>query len=230
MNVRAAGWWVLVGVVLSAAPAFAQQTASSRQAGERRFELAVLGGVFGGADLGGVPANMSTNGVPSSGQAALFTTKTSISDAPVVDGRVGVRIAGGWWAEGGFSYARPDFAVRLSADTEGAPDVTATSRLTQVVADGALQHRWTGRRVSPFVMAGGGILRQLDQPRTTAETGSVVYAGGGVRVRLSRAPRGWTSRLALRGDARLVWLRGGIRLAEERGPTFVVVGGLTYGL
>ncbi len=228
MIARAAGWWALAGLVLSAAPVLAQQPPSLRTAGERRFEVTVLGGVFGGADLGDAPANMSANDVPSSGQAALFITKTSITDAPVVEGRVGVRLAGGWWAEGGLSYAQPDFAVRLSADTEGAPDVTATSRLTQVVMDGALQYRWTGRRVSPFVMAGGGYLRQLDEPRTTAEAGSAMYAGGGVRVRLSRAPRGWTSRLTLRGDARLVWLRGGIRLADERAPTFIAVAGLAY--
>ena len=37
-----------------------------------RFELAVLGGVFGGGAIGETPATVLTNGVPNSGEAALF--------------------------------------------------------------------------------------------------------------------------------------------------------------
>ena len=130
------------------------------------------------------------------------------------------------WVEGGSGYARPDFAVDIAADIEGAPDVTAISMLTQVTVDGSLQYRWTrtGRRLAPFVMAGAGYLRQLDDTRATAETGWLAQGGGGVLVRLSTGP-GFMRRLAIRGDVRAIWLRDGIVLNEQRGVTFSRVGG-----
>ena len=83
------------------------------------------------------------------------------------------------------------------------------------------------RRITPFVMGGGGYLRQLDEPRTTVETGALFYGGGGARVRLSTAPSGWLSHLAVRADARVVWLRGGVTIDDDRGPAIVATGGLS---
>ena len=125
---------------------------------------------------------MLTNQVPTSGTTSLFTTSARIDAAPLIEGRVGVRLGRNVWVEGGGSYARPDFAVDIASDIEGAPDVTATSMLTQVTVDGSLQYRWTraGRRIAPFVMAGAGYLRQLDDTRATAETG---WLGAGRRRR-----------------------------------------------
>ena len=188
-----------------------------------RIELSIFGGVLGGADLGETRADMLTNEVPTSGQTALFRTQTRIDAAPFVEGRVGIGLTRSLWIEGGASYARPDFAVDISGDVEGAPAVTATSRLTQVIADVALQRRWPGRRVTPFVMAGGGYLRQLDDQRATAHTGAVFYGGGGVRIAFTR-------HLALRGDARVVWLRDGVVLDDQRGPTFSASAGISVGL
>lgn len=194
-----------------------------------RIEFTVLGGVIGGADLGDTRADVLTNQVPTSGTTALFSTSTSLGAATTVEGRVGVRLTRAWVVEAGLSYGRPELRVDISGDVEAAGPVTAVSSLSQYIVDGALQYRWPGRRVTPFVMGGGGYLRQLDEPRTTADTGAVFYGGGGVRVALAPGSRGLLGSLALRGDARLVWLRKGVTLNEERGPTFSVSGGVSAG-
>ncbi len=194
-----------------------------------RLEVSLLGGVYGGADLGTTDANLISNQAAGSA-TLLFATRTEITAAPVAEGRIGIRVLRALWVEGGVSYAQPELVVAISRDSEGAADVRAVSRVTQVVADGGVQYRWSRRRVAPFVMAGGGYLRQLDDSRTTAESGSLYYGGGGVLVRLAPAGRGWLGRLALRGDVRAAWLRGGITLQVERGPTVVASAGLTVRL
>ncbi len=198
--------------------------------GAPRIEFAVLGGVFSGADLGETRADMLTNDVPAGGRSALFTTSARIRTAPIVEARLSVRLSRAWFVEGGASHARPEFAVDISGDVEGAADVTAASRLTQVTVDAALQRRWPGRRVTPFVAAGGGYLRQLDEFRTTAQTGAVIYGGGGVRVAVAPGSRGFARRVALRADARVVWLRDGVVLRDQRAPSVHVSAGLSIGL
>ena len=191
----------------------------------------MLGGLFGGGDLGDGKAEMLTNQIPTSGTTSLFTTSARIDAAPLIEGRVGVRLGRNVWVEGGGSYARPDFAVDIASDIEGAPDVTAISTLNQLTVDGSLQYRWTDPAggLSPFVMAGAGYLRQLDDTRATAETGWLAQGGGGVLVRLSTrarllaAPRD-------PGDVRAIWLRDAIVLNEQRGATFTVSAGLTLHL
>lgn len=227
--------WVMSMMVMRVAPVAAQDAVTPgdappvttvRPARVSRLEVSLLGGVFGGGELGSTDANLLTNQAVS-GQTLLFTTRTEITAAPVVEGRVGMRLLRAVWVEGGLSYAQPELVAAISRDSEGAADVRASSRLTQVVADGGVQYRWSGRRVAPFVMAGGGYLRQLDDARTTTATGSMYYGGGGVLVRLAPAGRGWLGRLALRGDVRAAWLRGAIRLQDERGPAVIATAGLT---
>jgi hypothetical protein len=193
-----------------------------------RLELTVMGGVIGGGALGDRDAQALGNQAPTSGPATWFTTSGRIDGAPWIEGRIGVRAVGRLWIEGGLNYSRPDFKVDLASDVEGAPDVTATSMLTQVLVDGAIAYRWSGQRVTPFVLAGAGYLRQLDDTRATAETGWLAHAGGGVRVRLGRG--GFAGRLALRGEVRAVWLRDGVILDEQRGVTFTALAGLTLSL
>ena len=196
-----------------------------------RLELSLLGGLFGGGDLGDSKALMLTNQVPTGGTTPLFTTSARMDAAPLIEGRVGWRLGRNLWVEGGASYARPDFVVDLAGDAEEAPDAAATSMLTQVTVDGSLQYRWTrpGRRIVPFVMGGAGYLRQLDDTRATAETGWLAQGGGGVLVRLSTRP-GFLQRLAIRGDARAVWLRDAIVLNQQHGATFTVSAGMTLHL
>ena len=161
----------------------------------------MLGGLSGGGELGDGKAPMLTNQVPTGGTTSLFTTSARMDAAPLIEGRVGVRLGRNVWVEGGGSYARPDFAVDIAADIEGAPDVTAISTLTQVTVDGSLQYRWTDRPAACAVRDGRrGYLRQLDETRATAETGWMAQGGGGVLVRLS-------TRARLPASPRLPWRR-----------------------
>jgi hypothetical protein len=196
---------------------------------EDRVEISVLGGIFGGGDLGDGRATMLTNDVPTSEDTSLFTTSARIDAAPIVEGRLGVRLWRKFWIEGGVGYAQPTFAVDISADVEGAPDVTASSTLTQVTADVGVQHRWSGVRFRPFVMGGAGYLRQLDGPRTTAETGWLAYGGGGMLVRVAPHSVGFWRHVALRGDVRVAWLRDGVVLNEQRGAAITAVAGVVVG-
>ena len=191
------------GAGASAEPPTARHRPAAGAAGrDRRARRAS----FGGAELGQTPATVLTNQVPTSGQTSLFTTRTEITPAPWSrDGS-----AYGWRDGCGWRQARPmrsptsRWTSRVT--WRGRPDVTASSRLTQIVADAGLQYRWSGRRVSPFVMGGGGYLRQLDESRTTVESGAMYYGGGGVVVRLAPASRGC---LAAAGAARRTCVRCG---------------------
>ena len=225
----------LVLALLSAASAGAQgpppadataEVPRRRTPGLRRVEVSVLGGVITGADLGVGRAQLIGNQAPTGRPTALFTTSARITGAPLVEGRVGVRVTRHWSVEGAVSAARPDFEVRIAGDVEGMADVTATSPLTQVSGEGAVMYRWQGRRVSPFLLAGAGWVRQLDQPRTTVETGQVYAGGGGAVVALAPQSRGFASRLHLRGDVRLAVLRGGITLEDDRPASVVALVGL----
>ena len=140
---------------------------------------------------------MLTNQVPTGGTTPLFTTSARVDAAPLIEGRIGLRLGRNVWVEGGASYARPDFAVDLAGDVEDAPDVTAISMLTQVTIDGSLQYRWTrpGRRMAPFVMGGRGLPAAT---RRHARNGGDRVAGAGWRrraralvdpARLPAAPR-----------------------------------------
>ncbi|HTV00393.1 MAG TPA: hypothetical protein VMF13_07660 [Luteitalea sp.] len=212
----------LVLIAGSTVPAMGQATP--------RIEVIVLGGLVGGGDLGDRKADALGNQAPTSPPATWFSTSARIDAAPAIEGRVGVRAFGGFWVEGGVNYSRPEFVVDISQDVEGAPDTTATSQLTEVLVDGSLQYRFKGRRLSPFVLAGAGYLRQLDDTRATAETGWLAQAGGGVVVRLAPGSRGFARRIALRADVRVVWLRDGVVLEKQRGPGVSALAGVSIGL
>ena len=81
----------------------------------------------------------------------------------------------------------------------------------------ALNRLTFGPRVRPFVLAGGGYLRQLYDERTLVETGSLYYAGAGVRYWL-RGGDGQRRSVGLRADGRAQWRRDGV---EFEGKTRV---------
>jgi hypothetical protein len=193
--------------------------------GPPRVEIAGLALFVGGGQVGDSRATLVGNQIPAGAPFELFRTNARIASAPAGEVRVAVRVAGDVFAEGGVSYARPELQVRISGDVEGVPGVVAVSALTQAVFDGALQYRFGRGRVVPFVLAGAGVLRQLDEPRTTLELGQVIFAGGGLRYGLGRPRAGGGHRFALRGDVRLVGYRGGLLGDDDNRPVGVVAGG-----
>jgi hypothetical protein len=84
-------------------------------------------------------------------------------------------------------------------------DVGATWQLPQPLIAG---------RIRPFVTGGAGYLRQLYDERTLVESGSIYYAGGGVRVWL-RGGDGRKRSLGIRSDVRATWRRDGVEFEEK---------------
>jgi hypothetical protein len=116
------------------------------------------------------------------------------------------------------SYQQPGITTELSDDAEIAAAPIDAERLSQYIVDiGVL---WEvprlklGARGRSFVIGGGGYLRQLYDERTLVETGSVYYAGAGVRYWL-RGGDGERRSIGLRADGRAMWRRGGVDFEDE---------------
>lgn len=174
---------------------------------DARWEAAAGAVWFSGADLG---TSVATLERPGGGEFVLFRTETSLDAgfgaAAALSFFVTERVA----VEAGFSYARPGVSTRVTADAEDAPSTTASIGLQQYLVEGSL--RWYLRRsfgkARPFLRAGGGYMRQLDEHSAHVETGRAFHAGAGFdRPFVERAGG---RRIGLRLDARLVARSGGI--------------------
>lgn len=190
---------VLPLLLAAAVPAAAQ--------GDRRWEAAAGAVWFSGVDLGTSAATLER---PGGGEFVLFRTETSLDAgfgaAAAASFFVTERIA----VEAGVSYARPGVSTRVTADAEDAPSITASIGLQQYLVEGSV--RWYLRRsvgkARPFLRAGGGYLRQLDEQSAHVESGRAFHAGAGFdRAFVERAGG---RRIGLRVDARLVARSGGI--------------------
>jgi len=205
---RLAAWTAACGL-LAASPAPAQSPAP-------RVEVSVAGVWGGGAGLGTQPADETLNQA-GGGAFTLFTTTSRVTAIRGVEARVGVRLGRHLALEAGGWRAKASVATRVSGDAEQAPDVTATAGFTEYVADGAVVLRlpglaFAGGRAEPFAEAGAGYLRQVYAGQAVVETGSILHAGGGLRVWLRTRPAGWLDGVGVRLDGRLVARRGGIDL------------------
>ncbi len=102
---------------------------------------------------------------------------------------------------------------------EGVPDVTVKAPVTQFLFEGGVQMRpvrWTRGRLSPFVTAGIGYLRQLNDGRTLVETGRAWYFGGGLYYeRAATHPRRLKA-TGVRADLRALVLRDGVAPDDTR--------------
>ena len=117
------------------------------------------------------------------------------------------------------------FADRVG-DPELPGDRTKAEQLAQYVIDVAVVWQIPGlsigTRMRPFVSGGGGYLRQLYDERTLVETGSIYYAGGGVRYWL-RGGDGQRRSVGIRADARVQWRRDGVEF-ENKTRAMPVIG------
>lgn len=189
-------------VLVAAAPASAQARKGS-------WEAAAGAVWFSGADLGTAEATLET---PGGGEFVLFRTETSL------DSGIGAAAAVTFFAtdrlaiEAGFSYARPGVSTRVTGDAEGGAEVTSTIGLQQYLIEGSA--RWYLARsfgkARPFLHAGAGYLRQLDEQSAHVETGRVLHAGAGVDRAFVERGQGRVRRIGLRLDARVVARSGGI--------------------
>jgi hypothetical protein len=114
-------------------------------------------------------------------------------------------------AEGAVTVSAPGLATAISNDIEGAPDTTAREDLRQYSFEGGVAvHPPSWRRLSwaPFVSAGAGQLRQLHEGHVLVETGSLFYAGAGVRYTM-RA-RANALQPGVRADLRAAFMKDGV--------------------
>jgi hypothetical protein len=218
--VSAAVWRAALCLVLAwgAAPALATaQVYIGRDAPHTGTWELTGGGVWsGGFDLGSVSADETRN--TGTGPFVLFAVSSRMNSAPAAQGRLGVYLARSVSIEAGLLFARPSASSRLTGDAEGAPDLTATERLTRVVADGSLVLHLTrlsfaaGKGV-PFVLGGGGYIRELHEKNEVIETGREYHAGAGLHFWFRNSRR---HRLGVRTDVGVSSRTGGADIANTR--------------
>jgi hypothetical protein len=203
-------------------PAFAQAYGDP---GPRRGSWEVGGGaVFvGGYDLGERSADLTRNTGGPAGPFQLFDSDTRVTGVPGLQARLGFYVTDNLSIEGGFRFARPVLEIRLSDDAEEARDQTAEETLSQYVVDAAaVWHFGRGRSV-PFLIAGGGYVRELHEGDELVETGTMFHAGAGFKYWF-----GATGRVGLRAEGGVSFRDGGfdfddgIRIVPTAGASIVV--------
>lgn len=204
---RAQGWIAAAVVLSTALPASAQGPKGS-------WEVAPGLIWFAGTDLGSSAATLER---PGGGEFELFKTSTSLEGAIGAAIGVSLQVTRKLAIEAAFSYARPGIATRVTADAEDAPPVTATAGLQQYLVEGSA--RWylarSIGRFRPFIRAGGGYLRQLDDDAAHVETGRTIHAGAGLdRVFVDRA-QGRINRIGARFEGRLIGRSGGFDVDDK---------------
>jgi hypothetical protein len=208
-------------VLWALAPANAFAQAGDASPSVRAHHVTLSGGLVwtSGYSIGDATATLRGNAVgPTAPPFTLFRAQSSVDGSPGVDARVGFAITRTLTVEGGVSYQQPGITTELSGDAEVAAATIDAEQLSQYIVDiGVL---WEvprlklGARGRSFVIGGGGYLRQLYDERTLVETGSVYYAGAGLRYWL-RGGDGQPRAFGLRGDVRAMWRRGGVDFEGE---------------
>jgi hypothetical protein len=177
------------------------------------------GGLWsGGFDLGSVSADETRNTGTGTGAFTLFAVSSQMNSAPALQGRLGVYLARSASIEAGFLFARPGVSSRLTGDAEEASDLTATEKLTRLVVDGSLVVHLTGLSFAagkgvPFVLGGGGYIRELHEKNEVIETGREYHTGAGLHVWFGNGGR---HRLGVRTDVGVSWRTGGADTPNTR--------------
>lgn len=211
-NNRGRTLFVAVLTMIASVPAYAQRPPV------HRLEVSFGGGVFGSGSLGSGDANLRANS--SAAQPyRLFSTRSRLAAAPLLEARVGFGLSQRLSIEGRFGYSRPEVRTSVSDDVEGAPALTIVERIDQFAIDAGINVRvdeWRLAGFTPFVTAGAGYLRQLHAGQTFVEQGHSYFAGGGLARPLVIRNRHLINTVTVRGDGRLDLLVGGI--GQHEGP------------
>lgn len=220
VNARACRAALFLTVAWSAAPAWATaQIYIGRDAPHAGTVEITGGGAWsGGFDLGSVSADETRNTGSGTAPFALFAVSSRMKSAPAVQGRLGVYLARSASIEAGLLFARPTAASLVSGDVESAPDLTATERLTRVIVDGSLVLHLNGLSFArgngvPFVLGGGGYIRELHERNEVIETGRDYHAGAGLHFWFGNGGR---HRLGLRTDVGVSLRTGGADIKNTR--------------
>jgi hypothetical protein len=215
---------VLLIVFWAAASASAQD---ADQRPVRRPEVSIGGGWIGGAVLDAADANLRANASPPQ-PLRLFSADTRISGAPALAVDVAFAFNRRWAIEGSVTKSGPELRSSISADSEGAPAITAVERVDQYLFEGRvvimLDELRLGRRTVPFATAGAGYLRQLHEGHTVIEEGTAYHVGGGLKHWLLARESGLLKAIGVRLDARLYVLTSGIAFEDDPRPQGAISG------
>jgi hypothetical protein len=176
------------------------------------------GGTFsGGYDLGSISAEETRNSGAGTGPFVLFTATSRAKPTGGLQAKLGVFLAKSSAVEAGIQFARPILSSKLSGDAESAPDVTATDTLTRVVVDGSLILHLSGLSFAggkgvPFVLGGGGYIRELHEKNEVIETGREYHAGAGLHVWFGQGKH----RVGLRTDVGVFVRSGGADFSDTK--------------
>ncbi|HET7217863.1 MAG TPA: outer membrane beta-barrel protein [Vicinamibacterales bacterium] len=210
----------VVMALLMAASLSSAAHAQSRTGG--RVEISG-GGVFvGGFDLGDRAAQLTAN---AGGTFDQFSTSGTVDPVGGLQARLGVFLSRALAIEGGVRWTRPIFAVRITGDSEDAPDTTAEETLNQYLFDGSAVLHFgdrTSNRAVPFIYGGAGYLRELHEGDALVEEGTEFHAGGGVKIWM-----GASRRVGVRAEAGLSVRDGGFDFQDKR-RTVPVAGGFVF--
>jgi len=211
-------FWPRAAAIVMWALASAQVFAQAGQAPPSLLahHVTVSGGLVwtGGYSIGDATAVLRGNAVGATAAPfTLFDAHSSVEGSVGVEGHVGFAVTPTLTVEGGVSYQRPGISTDLSQDAEAAAVTLDAEHLVQYLFDAAVVWQipkvGLGTRIRPFFVVGGGYLRQLYDERTVVETGSVYYAGAGVRYWL-RGGDGQNRSVGLRADGRAMWRLDGV--------------------
>lgn len=195
---------------LSAASASAQDAPALRA-----HRIVLDGGVVwsDGYAIGDVNAQLRRNATGSTPPPyTLFSASSDVSRTPSVNVRVGFTLTPHLMIEGGGSFGLPRVGFAITQDAEAGAQRIEGEQLKQYFFDGAVVWHLPlrlGPRARPFVIGGGGYLRQLHEERTLVETGQIYYGGLGARYWIRGGSDSRRS-LGLRADLRAHLRRGGI--------------------
>ena len=213
--------WVVCGALVALVPriVLAQSVSTSAPALRPWRPVVSVAAAWNGAQsLGGVNAETrrASTGTASPPVFTLFTTESTLGGAPVGELAFTLPLTARWAlvVRGGVSV--PTLTTAISADAEAAPNVEATEQVSDYSVDVSITYqlpRWGGRHARPFLVAGGGYLRQLHEDNALVETGRTWHGGAGLRWWLRGGDRRARA-VGLVGEARWVWRTGGIAFTE----------------
>jgi hypothetical protein len=209
--------WTAIVWILFPAAAFAQGWIGTPSPHAGSVEIS--GGLPWSAayDIGARDAEETRNIGAGGDPFVLFATTSRVSAATGAVGRVGVYLSQSVAVEGGLQYLRPSFETRVSDDAEQAADVVASERTTRYVADGSLVVHLTplsfaGGKGVPFVLGGGGYIREVHDRNELIDTGSEYHAGVGLKLWFGGGPH----RFGLRGEFGVSSRKGGFDFETAR--------------
>jgi len=226
--IRLLSWLVLAW---SAVPAAAAAQVYVGQDVAQRGNVEISGGAVwsGGYDLGSASADETRNTGSGTGPFVLFSTTSRADASAGLQGRFGVYLSRSLSAEGGALVARPGISTRLTGDAESAPDITATETLTRLIVDGSVLFHLTGAsfaggRGVPFLLGGGGYLRDAHEKNEVIETGHEFHVGGGLHYWFGHGKH----RFGVRADAGISWRTGGADSVDTTHTVPTVAGSVAY--